>query len=974
MTIAELKSFSLTFDGILEYDELHRQLYATDASVYRKLPLAVAFPKSELGIQQILKLASDHGVGVVPRAAGTSLAGQCVGDGIIVDVSRFMTDIISFDKDKKTVVVQPGVIRDELNDYLRPYGLHFGPNTSTSNRCMIGGMLGNNSSGTTSIQYGVTRDKVLNIKSVLSNGDVIDFHSLDESAFKQKMKLESLEGKIYSTVFELLSDEQLQENIHNEFPKPEIHRRNTGYALDSLLASNMFTEGGPNFNMCQFLSGSEGTLAFATEITLQLDELPPDHTAMIAAHYEDLSACLKDVVSAMEHNLYTCELMDDIILECTEQNKKYQPYRFFIKDKPKSVLLLELRAHSRKELDSSVNDLMATLKASGRAYHLPVLRGDEIEMALELRKAGLGLLGNMVGDNKAVACIEDTSVALSDLPDFIDEFTELMKSYDQRAVYYAHAGAGELHLRPILNLKQSEGVQYFKEITTEVAKLTKRYKGSFSGEHGDGIVRGAFIPMMVGPVNYNAMVKIKQVFDPNGIMNPGKIVNPLPMDESLRYQTGREEPNVETIMDFSDTGGILRLAENCNGSGDCRKTASSGALMCPSYQATKDEKDSTRGRANVLREVLSNNDAVNKFDDQALKEVMELCISCKGCASDCPSNVNIANAKAEFLYQYQKTHGASRSQRLFGFSSIINKRLSKFPGFFNALYSFGPSASLIKSYTGVAKKRRLPKLSSRKLVSKLHNQAINTIEDPDVILYVDEFSNHFDADIAVDTWELLNGLGYTVGVVNQLDSARALISKGFLEEARAAIDKNIEYFKNSVNGLVPIIGIEPSAILGFRDEFLRLATNKSAAAELKDRALLIEEFLSSEFENGRINSASFTKEAADLRIHVHCHQKALSNQKHTFDLLNIPENYRPRLISSGCCGMAGSFGYEKDHYELSMQIGSLRLFPAIEKTGQDSIIVANGTSCRHQIMDGTGRKALHPVTVMRNALILGQRQ
>lgn len=972
-----LQDFIKIFNGELYIDHLHTSMYATDASVYRKIPLAVAYPKNERGIRQLVSFAETSGVSLIPRAAGTSLAGQCVGEGIVVDVSKHLTKVIDLDLKNKTVTLQPGVIRDELNELLKPHNLFFGPNTSTSNRCMIGGMVGNNSSGTTSIQYGVTRDKVLKLKTILSNGEVVVFESLSKKEFLAKTSLNTLEGEIYKTLYDELSSKEIQAEIHKEFPKPEIHRRNTGYAIDCLLDNSTFSESNEEINVCKLLCGSEGTLAFTTEITLQLDTLPPPFTAMVASHYNTLEACLNDVVVAMKHNLYTCEMMDDVILDCTKNSKTYQPYRNFVKDSPKAILLLELKSNTEEDLEKQTNELLDSLQISNYSYHNPVLRGEEINKAIELRKAGLGLLGNMVGDKKAVACIEDTAVSLEDLPAYIGEFTELMKKYQQEAVYYAHAGAGELHLRPILNLKETKDVKYFREITTDVALLCKKYKGSFSGEHGDGIVRAEFIPLMIGEKNYNLIKRIKNVFDPQNIFNPGKIVDAYKMDESLRYVPDREEPTVNTLMDFSDYQGILRLAENCNGSGDCRKTEHAQGAMCPSYHATRNEKDSTRGRANMLREVLTNNPSANKFNSEELKSVFDLCISCKACSSECPSNVDISTAKAEFLYQYQKENGASLATKLFAISTQINKKASLFPKLSNFLFTNFLSSKIIKNIGGVHPKRSLPLLSIKgfsKSVQKSvnHYSTLNSNRDNvkgELLLFIDEFSKYLEVEIALDAYHLLSSLGYKITVVDSLDSARALISKGFLEEAKIQANKNVDFLKNKVSESVPLVGIEPSAILSFRDEYKRLADDKLSAESIAKHTFLIEEFLSNEIQKGNISYNQFTSEEKTIKIHTHCHQKSLSNQKVTFDILNLPKNYKPTIITSGCCGMAGSFGYEKEHYDISMKIGELKLFPAIRKSPEETIIVANGTSCRHQISDGTNRKALHPVTVLRQALL-----
>ncbi len=972
----QFQDFRKIFNGEFFTDSLHTSLYATDASVYRKIPLAVAYPTNDRGIKQLVAFAETNNTSLIPRTAGTSLAGQCVGDGIVVDVSKHFTKILSLDTEKRTVTIQPGVIRDELNAYLKPFNLFFGPNTSTSNRCMIGGMVGNNSSGTTSIQYGVTRDKVLKLKTILSDGEEVLFEPLSKEEFLKKTELNSLEGKIYKTLYNELISEETQQEIWKEFPKPEIHRRNTGYAVDSLLNTTVFGEFNKEINLCELLCGSEGTLAFTTEITLQLDPLPPQYTAMVATHYNSLEDCLNDVVVAMQHNLHTCEMMDDVILDCTKKSKTYEPYRFFVEGNPKAILLLELKSDSEADLEAQIASLLASLNISKYSYHNPILRGTAIEMALELRKAGLGLLGNMVGDRKAVACIEDTAVALEDLSAYIGEFSALMKKYDQQAVYYAHAGAGELHLRPILNLKEGEGIDYFRKITTDVAKLCKKYNGSFSGEHGDGIVRAEFIPLMIGEKNYELLKRIKTAFDPQNIFNPGKIVNAFKMDESLRYVTDRVEPKIETLMDFGDYQGILRLAESCNGSGDCRKTADSAGAMCPSYHATKNEKDTTRARANALREVLTNSTAVNKFNSKELKEVFDLCISCKACASECPSNVDISTAKAEFLYQYNKANGVSFSNKLFGKSTQLNKMASKFPKLSNWLFTNGLTSKVIKNIGGVHQNRTLPKVSINSFSNTLQNLNNQLTENylvernrlKNVLLFVDEFSNYLDVEIAVDSYVLLTGLGYKVEVIDSLDSGRALLSKGFLEEAKIEADKNIAFLKEKVSENIPLIGIEPSAILSFRDEYLRLADDKTSAEAISKDTFLIEEFLAAEIQNGAISPAQFTSEEKHIKIHSHCHQKSLSNQKVTFDILNLPKNYKPTIITSGCCGMAGSFGYEKEHYDVSMKIGELKLFPAVRKSSEGTVISANGTSCRHQILDGTGRQALHPVTILKNAL------
>ncbi|WP_010228438.1 FAD-binding and (Fe-S)-binding domain-containing protein [Gillisia marina] len=956
--------------GELLFDDLHKSLYATDASVYREIPLAVCTPKNKDDIKILIGFATQNHIGLIPRTAGTSLAGQCVGSGIVVDVSKHFNKILKVDLKKRTAIVEPGVIRDDLNRALEEYGLFFGPNTSTSNRCMIGGMVGNNSSGTTSIKYGTSRDKTLGLKIILSDGSEADFHAISKKEFDGLNKGASLESEIYKKLNTLLSPSAVQEEIRKEFPLETIHRRNTGYALDSLIDTEVFSESNKAFNLCELLSGSEGTLAFTTEITLQLDVLPPKYTAMIAAHFSSIENCMLAVAPAMESDLFTCEMMDKVILDCTIQNLKYKENRFFIEGDPKAILMLELRSENQEDLNDQIHILLNRLEKTNLSYALPILLDEQIDKALELRKAGLGLLGNIIGDKKAVACIEDTAVALPDLANYIAEFSQIMKKHKQEAVYYAHAGAGELHLRPILNLKKEEDVKLFREITEEVAVLVKKYRGSMSGEHGDGRLRGEFIELMIGAKNYKLLEEVKAIFDPYNIFNPGKITNTVPMDTFLRYEVDRKEPEIETLMDFTDSQGILRLAEKCNGSGDCRKSVEAGGTMCPSYRATKNEKDSTRARANALREFLTNSEKPNKFEHEELKEVFDLCISCKGCKSECPSNVDVAALKAEFQYQYQKSKGKTLRSKAFANNAKMNGFASKATGISNFLFTNTLTSGIVKKVMGVASQRTLPKLSKQSVWDYyMKNQTV--LKDPikTVYLFNDEFTNYLDAEIGIDAFELLTKLNYKVIILKNPESGRSYISKGFLEEAKEVANKNIELFTDLISEETPLIGIEPSAILSFRDEYLRLANDSEKAKRLSSNCFLIEEFLKKEIALGNIKSSSFTSEEKEIKIHTHCHQKALSNSAYTFDILNLPANYTVRIIASGCCGMAGSFGYEKEHYEISMNIGEQSLFPAVRKCSSKTIIAANGTSCRHQIFDGTKRNAKHPVTILKDALI-----
>ena len=974
-----LQKLSHQLQGDLHWDNLHKTLYATDASVYRIVPLAVAFPATEDDIVLLCAFAKANQTSLIPRAAGTSLAGQVLGKGIVVDCSKYMNQVLAIDNSEqpKWVSIQPGIVRDQLNRYLKPKGLYFGPNTSTSNRATLGGMVGNNSSGTTSISEGTTRDWIEKLRMVLCDGSIVVFESLTAQELEQKCALQTTEGAIYRKLIDTLSIGEVQQEITNHFPKRSnirsktVQRRNTGYALDTLLAMAPFTRG-DSFNLCPLLVGSEGTLGFVTEIVTRVKTLNLVHTrSMVALHFKSIEACMQAVAPIMEHNPVTCEMMDKIILDCTKNNRSQVVNRFFVEGDPKAILLVEFEGQSEEEKHTHALTLISSLKAKNLAYAFPILVKGQIAQALELRKAGLGLLGNIIGDKKAVACIEDTAVAIEDLACYIADFSEIMKRYEQDAVYYAHAGAGELHLRPILNLKKSEDVKLFRAITQDVVKLVKKYDGSLSGEHGDGIVRSEFIEQMVGKKNYQLFKEIKTLFDPHNIFNPGKIVDALSMDKNLRYEIDRKEPEVSTLFDFSSDQGILRSAEKCNGSGDCRKLPEAGGTMCPSYRATRDEKDTTRARANALREFLTTSDQSNKFNHEELKQVFDLCISCKACASECPSNVDVATLKAEFEYQYQKENGSSLRTKLFAYNTRINRAGARFPKLYNGI--LGLTGGLLKSTLGIAAQRSLPQLRPYINLAGSYNATYSNVSidkkpKKHIVLFIDEFTQFLDGNLGTDSIVLLTKLGYKVQVITNLDSGRSYISKGFLYDAKTLANSNIEKLKNTSPDTV-IIGIEPSAILTFRDEYLKLADDKEAAQKLANRSFLIEEFLHQEIKDGNITAAHFTDEARKIKIHGHCHQKALSSIEHTFAILNLPKNYTPTIIPSGCCGMAGSFGYEKEHYDISMQIGEQTLFPAVRKAPEEVIIAANGTSCRHQIKDGTGRQAVHPVSVLREALI-----
>lgn len=964
-------------EGELRFDEVTRTLYATDASAYQETPCAVVFPKSDQDIQRLISFAHENLIGLIPRTAGTSLAGQVVGAGIVVDVSRHFTKILEIDAQARTVRVQPGVIRDELNLELAKHGLLFGPETSTANRAMVGGMVGNNSCGSNSVVYGSTREHTLEIRGFLSDGSAASFHALSKNETQSKCTAgnNAFESSLYRDMLSLLSDDSTQKEIREHFPKPEIERRNTGYAIDLLIQSEAFNaDSDQPLDFCKMLAGSEGTLFFTTELTLNCLPLPPAVSGLQCAHFESIDDALRATLLAVKHSPYAVELMDRLIIEGAMRNREQRQNASFVSGDPGAILITEIRGATEAEVLETTALLEKQMRAESLGFHFPVLFGEETKKVWALRKAGLGIVANIPGDEKPVAVIEDTAVAVSDLPSYIRDFNQVLKSeFGLECVHYAHAGSGEIHLRPILNLKTAKGNADFRRVAQRIATLVKKYHGSLSGEHGDGRLRGEFLPQMIGQKNFQLIQAIKRIWDPQNIFNPNKIVDTPPMNTGLRYTPGQETREIKTVFDFSNEQGLQRAAELCNGSGDCRKTHLGGGTMCPSYMATKSEADSTRGRANMLRHVLTNPvDESNPLNNEQLKQVMDLCLSCKGCKRECPSNVDVGKMKAEFLQAYQDVNGVpARSKRIAGFAKQM-QWASKVPWLFNFMVGNPIVSGLMKRFIGFAPQRNLPQLHSTTLAAwiKKHTPHPNAGSKGKVYLFCDEFTNYNDTPVGIAAVELIERLGYTVEVPPHVESGRAAMSKGLLRMAKGLANQNVRTFGPIVSEDVPLLGIEPSAILSFRDEYISLVDEdlRQSAKQLAENVLMFDEWIERLIETEEVDRSMFVPQEKTIRLHGHCHQKALASLKPTIRMLQLPEGHVVRLIPSGCCGMAGSFGYETEHYDVSMKIGELVLFPTVRDEPAENLIAAPGTSCRHQIADGTQRKALHPIEILRAAV------
>lgn len=965
-------------------DSLHKIAYATDASVYREVPYGVAYPKTISDVLELLKKASEKGIDLIPRGGGTSLAGQVVGSGIVVDISKHWNKILEINAKERWARVQPGVVRDELNIALKPYGLFFSPETSTSNRCCIGGMFGNNSCGTHSLVYGSTRHHVIAAKGILTDGseEIFKNYRIEEledrfgKLFWERTSHDTLIERIYAQLINFAYNENTKKLIVENYPDKELNRRSCGYAIDEVIETL------PTINLCKLLAGSEGTLAFITEITVSLDLLPPKEIMVVCGHCDELAKSFEGNLVALKHQPTAIELMDGDILQLSKGNVEQQRNRFFVDGDPAALLITELRAETWDELDQKADALEKDLLDSGLIYKCTRVYGNDVSKVWNLRKAGLGILGSMKGDAKPMGVIEDTAVAPSRLPTYLKDFRQLLDKLGAKCVFYGHISTGELHLRPIINLKAKEGRKLFRTLAKETALLVKKHRGSISGEHGDGRLRGEFIPLLYGNDTYELMRQVKHCWDPDGLLNRHKIVDTLPMDSMLRFEEDQQY-EIEKILKSdhtyfnwkaafdecdapgatgarSQTHALMCTIEQCNGAGDCRKSNIIGGTMCPAYKVSGDELKTTRARANVMREVLTRGG-----DDKLIKEVLDSCLACKGCRSECPSNVDMTRLRAELLQHYFNQHGTPLRSWVVARTAQLENLSQYIRPFYNSFISFKPTASLIKKIIGFAGERKLPRLRKfdcKKRVAK---------GEKSVWLFLDEFTRNHEPELAEAFMDLLSSLGYGVCIPKHKESGRAAISKGCLKHAKQIAQQNVLLLKDKVSNDIPLVGIEPSCILSFRDEYPDLvsAELRNDAKELGQYSLLFDEFLLREIKVGYINRDRFDQTPIEIFLHGHCHQKALVGVEVMAEVLRQLLNAKVNVIPSGCCGMAGSFGYEQENYKTSLEIGEMVLFPAVRKTVsqssvQPTFVCAPGTSCRQQIFDGTGVKAIHPIEIL----------
>ncbi len=942
-------------DGDVRFDRMSRALYSTDASIYQIDPVGVVMPRNAEDVVAAVETSARHGIPILPRGGGTSLAGQTVGNALVIDFSAYMRDMIELNAEEGWVRVQPGIVLDELNSLLRPSGVLFAPDPSTSNRGNVGGALGNNSCGAHSIRWGKTVDHTLELDVVLSNGDTARFGETSSEALQSRARGGELLGRIYRDLTEIGNANRGE--VRRRYPK--IMRRVSGYNLDEL-----DRDGG--FNMARFVVGSEGTLVTITEAKLRVVPIPA-RKGLAVIHFHDLLESLEATVVALDIEPAAVELIGSMILRQARSNIEYSRMMDFVEGDPEALLIVEVTGDSEAEVEAGLERLEARMRSARLGYAVRRLVDPAAqERVWAVRKAGLGLMMNVRGPEKPLPFVEDTAVAPEKLPEFVRRFDQIIRDHGTTAGYYGHASVGCLHIRPLVDLTLRDGVERMASIADAVSDLVLEFGGAMSGEHGDGIVRSGFIEKMFGPALYQAFRDVKRSFDPDGIMNPGKIVDPSPMTEDLR--ASRRSVRVgDTALDFSREGGMAAAAEMCNGQGACRKVI--GGTMCPSYMATRDEEHSTRGRANALRAAMSGALPPGALTSRRLYEVMDLCLACKACKAECPSNVDMAKLKYEFLDGYHRANGQTTRNLIFGNIATLSRWGAFFAPLSNRLLRSDAVGELLERQ-GVDRRRTLPRFAGqtfRQWFKARGGSSGRRNERGRVALFTDTFTNYNHPEIGAAAVRVLESLGYGVVLPPVVCCGRPMLSAGMAQKAKVNARRNVESLRSYAAEGTKIVGLEPSCILSFRDDYPDLTPGLRGLEEVVDSTMLIEEFLvHAREQDGAV--LEFSRPLGKVLFQGHCHQKALTGTvKATQALESIP-GCEVEEIKSGCCGMAGSFGFEKEHYDVSMRLGEQALFPSIREAGGGAAIVADGVSCRQQIEHGTGAHARHLAEVLAAAL------
>jgi len=945
----------------VRFDWVTRLLYSTDASLYQMFPVGAAVPRDVDEIAAAVEIAAAYGVPVLPRGGGSSLAGQAVNHALVLDLSRHLDRIVEIDPEARTATVQPGITLGRLNRELHAYGLAFGPDPASSDRATVGGVLANNATGAHSIVYGMAADHVLSTEVILSDGSCTRFEALNGGGWETRGQRAGLEVAIYRTLSDVLK--RYAEPIATRYPR--IFRHVAGYNLNRLATAQ-------TPNLAELIVGSEGTLGIISEATLNLVPVPAKKW-LVLVHYAELGAALAAVPAILESDPYAVEMVDRMLLDLTRDGLEYRHLLNFIEGDPEAVLMVEYAGDDERLLADRVEALRGILtRDAHRGSVVVVKKPADQNVVWAARKVGLGILMSNRGDAKPIPAIEDAAVPVEHLAAYVQDIGDYAQEVGVgRMAVYAHASAGCMHIRPVVNLKTEEGIRQMRQIAGRSAELVLRYGGTTSGEHGEGIARGEFSELLFGPELIRAFREVKRAFDPENLMNPGKMFNAPPMDDQslLRYGSDYETPYElsDTVFSFEADGGFAGAVEMCNGAAVCRQLE--GGVMCPSFQATRDETHSTRGRANMLRAAMMGLLGPDGMTSQELYDVLDLCLSCHACKSECPSAVDMARLKAEFLFNYQQEHGVPIRSWLFGNIAQLNRIAQPFASTVNRIFG-GPGKPALAAL-GIHPEREFPRYApksfSRQFREDRGEQPGEIMGQP-VVLFHDTFMEHNDPQIGQAAVRVLEAAGYAPVLLKEKKCCgRPAVSKGLLKKAARLGRHNVALLTPYARAGIPIVGCEPSCMAMLADEYRDLVPGEESRL-VAESVMMIDAFLFRELNAGRIKLA-FDGRPRRVLFHGHCQQKAIFGIEETVGLLRLIPNCTVEVIESGCCGMAGSFGYEKEHYDLSIQLAEMSLAPAIRAADPEVIVCATGTSCREQIFHTTGHRALHPIEVLAGALV-----
>jgi FAD/FMN-containing dehydrogenase/Fe-S oxidoreductase len=933
-------------EGEVRFDAVSQALYSTDASVYQIRPLGVVVPKTRGDVMRVVQLCRKFRCPVTMRGGGTAQAGQSIGAGIVVDTSKYYNCLLEVNVEERWARVEPGIVLDELNAALRPHGLRFAPDVSTASRATAGGMMANNSSGARSVWYGKTIDHVISQVVILGDGSIVEFGPKTPAEVDELAAGETFEAGCYRVIRRL--GRECADEVERRFPK--VVRRVGGYNLDE------FVDPAKPFNLAKMMVGSEGTLGVVLEARLNLVRLPLAKAVMVV-QFADVLEALGATPAILKHRPAAIEVMDSFILDHTHLSPNLQRLReVFIEGAPGAILCIEFYDDLKENLPGTLAALEKELADGGigNRYYKAFEPADQARI-WTLREAALGLSMTMKEDSKSLSFVEDTAVPPEKLRDYIDRFLGIIRRHETSAGIYAHASVGCLHVRPVVNMKTADGLRKFEAIANEVADLVLEFGGALSGEHGDGLVRSPFMQKMFGAQLYEAFRTIKRTFDPEGIFNPGKIVDSPPLLENLRFGAGYVSPNPRTWFDYSEYGGMGGAIEMCSGLGACRKTME--GTMCPSYMATREEADVTRGRSNVLRLAMNGRMSDAGLDERGVYEALDLCLECRACKAECPVGVDMARLKSEFLAGYWETYGTPLHAKVLGNVRMIAERGSRFAGLFNWASEAAPVRWLNELAFGIDRRRTLPPLSPRTLASQRSRR------DGEVLLFNDTFTNFYDPEIGLAAWDVLESTGLKVGLAPNHCCGRPLISKGLLKDARQQARLNADALYDAAAAGKKLVFCEPSCLSAVREDAPALlrGEERKKAEVVADACVLFEEYAAG-------LPLKLKAGPPKILLHGHCHQKAMGLLPAAKNLLASIPGSSVVDLDAGCCGMAGSFGYSKDHFDVSQRIGERRLFPQIRAKESSSIVVAAGTSCRHQVHDFTGETAVHPAVLLRSLI------